>query len=176
MPFHLCTCPCQSGESGLSRLTRGGGVRGRGGASCRPAPPVLGSRLGAGGPDLPYAGAEAGVGVRTPAPGGCSRPPERPPGLHARPWRRASGAGWAAASWCQVRGLRGGDAGHSPECRLNHSPSALPKPGCLRGDPAPPWRCVPTRGALGNQEARLRRRAAMAPKTTPERTPEAHSK
>lgn len=148
--YNLCF-PSRAGRSEVPSSARPGPAGQR--------PPAFGQRAdregGAGGlgtgspaPQVPGRGSgwARGARWREGDTGVCARrlPPPwrlRPP---ARPWRAASGAGWAAASCCQVR-LR--DAG------LRRAPGRglfLSRPGHLHGDPPRLGPARPDRGALGS--------------------------
>lgn len=159
--------PAQPATPALTRGSRGReGTRGGPGAGAGrvgrggPAPPVPGSGLGA-----RAAGAWRSERASARGAGVCARPAplERPPRLPARPWRAAAGSGWAAASWCQVRGLRGRGDGRGPGRALVAAPRTCPGPAARPGDLDPRARRAPARGATADREARLRHPAATAP-------------
>ena len=106
---------------GPGRVGAGPGA-GRGGASLPRLPEFPEAASGRGG--RVHSGADAGEGACSPCPAAARGTPEGPPGLPVRPWRGASGTGWAAAYWCQVRGLRGEGSGRSPGGRLRSGPRA----------------------------------------------------
>lgn len=109
-PFLLLVCTCQAGAprfAGGPGLVGGAcsgvGARSPGPSPPRPAPPRSAPLIPGSDRVRALSGAAGGR-----VPGGSRGTPG------ARPWRGASGAGWAAACWCQVRGPRGGGRAWEP--------------------------------------------------------------
>lgn len=124
---HLPTTSRQTSPRNThTRPGRGPGGRGPGGgaqgAGPRAAPPIQYQEAAT------ARGREDPQALRGTAPRAHSR-------LPARPCRGACGAGWAAASLCQVRGPRGGGAGLYPGHRPVGAPRAsrAPRPDVRLG-------------------------------------------